>query len=152
MRRQRVSASVRFPIRFRLLDRDELSRSKCETARALNGELQVFGLVRQEYRPRQAGRQQLPLDWPRTGRAGRERWRFRFQYCARIAHTVLDARAEPSARAQLLDSDRLRQVSGLVNIAPATNRDVIGQKLERNDFENRRKQFGRVRHINHMVG
>ena len=45
MRRKRVGAGMGFAIRLRLLNRDELSGSKCETARALNGELQVLGLV-----------------------------------------------------------------------------------------------------------
>ena len=45
---------------------------------------------------------------------------------------------------ELLDRDRFRQVRGLVDVASATNRDVIRQKLQRNDFQNRRKQFRRT--------
>ena len=45
----------------------------------------------------------------------------------------------------LLDGDRFRQVARLVHVAAAAHRDVIGQQLQRNDFENRRQQFERGR-------
>ena len=45
----------------------------------------------------------------------------------------------------LFDSHGLGQVARLIHIAAAPHRDVIRQQLQRNHFDQRRQQFGRVR-------
>ena len=37
----------------------------------------------------------------------------------------------------LFDSDGLGEIAGLIYVAATADGDVIGEKLERNDFENR---------------
>ena len=52
----------------------------------------------------------------------------------------------------LLHRDRLRQVAWLIDIATAADRDVIRQQLQRNNLEDRRKQFRSLRYVDYMVG
>lgn len=42
----------------------------------------------------------------------------------------------------LLDGDRLGKIPRLIDVAPPAHGDVIGQQLQRNDFQNRREFFG----------
>src|SRR5947207_118831 len=52
----------------------------------------------------------------------------------------------------LLDCHALGQIPRLVHIAPANDRDVISEQLKRNDCEQRKQSFHRLRQINYVVG
>jgi hypothetical protein len=52
----------------------------------------------------------------------------------------------------LLDSDGFREIAGLVDVATAAHRDVIGEKLERDDFEQGRENFRSWRQLDEVVG
>ena len=41
----------------------------------------------------------------------------------------------------LLDGDGFRQVARLIHVAAAAHGDVIGQQLQRHDFQDRRHEF-----------
>jgi len=44
---------------------------------------------------------------------------------------------KPETRS-LFHRHRLSQIPGLIHVTPATHRNVVSQKLQRNDFQNRR--------------
>src|ERR1700693_4510112 len=51
----------------------------------------------------------------------------------------------------LFNGDRLSEVARLIDVASPAHGDVIGQKLKRDDFEDRRKKFGGSRNFDNVV-
>ena len=99
---------MRLAVRFRLLNRDELARSEMETVRIFDGEFEVLGLVRQEYRTGQTGRKQLALAGLPRSCGGLRWWKFCFQNRFLIGHNVLDARAVQSTENDGIDGRKIR--------------------------------------------
>src|SRR5262249_45765339 len=56
------------------------------------------------------------------------------------------------ATGALLDRDGFGEVAGLVDVTAAAHSDVIGEQLQWNDFQQRRKQLGRWGNFDYMVG
>ena len=52
----------------------------------------------------------------------------------------------------LFDSHGFRQVPRLIDVASAPHRDVVGEHLQRNDFQQRREQIRRGGNFDHVVG
>src|SRR5919108_5565984 len=57
-----------------------------------------------------------------------------------------------SARRNLLGDNRLHQVPRMVDVVSLVHRYVVREQLQRNDFHNWQKQFGRCGHIEHVIG
>src|SRR6267142_1349605 len=53
---------------------------------------------------------------------------------------------------RLFDGDGFGEVAGLVHVAAAADGDVVGKKLERNDFEDRREELWRGRELDDVIG
>src|ERR1700739_2802721 len=53
---------------------------------------------------------------------------------------------------RLFHRDGLREVAGLIHVATAAHRDVVGQQLERHDFEEHGEQFRSRRQFDQVVG
>src|SRR5436309_2358443 len=51
----------------------------------------------------------------------------------------------------LFDRDALRQVAWLVDVAAEAHRDVVGEKLERDDGDERRQELGARRHLDDVL-
>ena len=52
---------------------------------------------------------------------------------------------------ELFDSDGFGQVARLVDVAAAAHGDVVGEQLQRNDFEQRHQKFRRGRQLDEVV-
>ena len=55
------------------------------------------------------------------------------------------AAAPLTRKLTLFDGDRFGEIARLIDVAAAADSDVIGEKLERDDFEQGRKNFRRRR-------
>src|ERR1700687_2862627 len=74
---------------------------------------------------------------PRTARSARRR---RFEQSGELLLLLL-----------LLHRYRLRQISRLIDVAPAPDCDVISQQLQRDDLQDRRQFFRRRRNEEHVI-
>src|SRR5271170_664285 len=54
--------------------------------------------------------------------------------------------------AKLFNGDGFGEVAGLIDVAAAAYRDVIGQKLQGNDLQQWREKFRRGRHLEDVIG
>ena len=53
---------------------------------------------------------------------------------------------------RLFDGDGLGEVARLIHVAAAADGDVVGEQLQRNDFENGRDQFRRRGDFDDVIG
>ena len=53
---------------------------------------------------------------------------------------------------RLLDGDGFGEIARLVDVATTPHGDVIGEHLQRDNFQDRRDQFGRRGNLDHMIG
>ena len=53
---------------------------------------------------------------------------------------------------RLFDGDGFREIARLIDVATAAHGDVVGEHLERNDFQNRRDQIGRGGNFDDVIG
>src|SRR5579875_3935820 len=64
----------------------------------------------------------------------------------------LRSRVHSPTPTALLHSHGFSQIARLIHIAAAAHGDVIGEKLERQNFQNRRENFRRRRNFNYVIG